>query len=159
MFESILVPLDGSDYAAKALDTAASLANYARRLTLVRVVHTFDELMGTRQPDLLDNTEKSEDMLAREAYEDEHNEAQSYLERTKASLSGQPFEVGLVLAEGSPADEIMRVAREVNADLIVITAYGLSASSTPAKTGVFGKVADKVLRDAHVPVLVVKPWG
>lgn len=157
MYESILVPLDGSPYAEKALQHIVSQEADARKVTLVGVTHTIEQLYGTRQPDPNDSAEKTEDLLAREAYDDEHMEARSYLDRAKASLAGHSFEVEVVLTEGAPAEEILRVAQDVKADLIALTSLGYSASSSPTKTGVFGKVADGVLKNAKAPVLVVKP--
>jgi nucleotide-binding universal stress UspA family protein len=66
--------------------------------------------------------------------------------------------VRLVVTEGNPVDEILRVTNEAAASLIVLTAYGLSASKSPTKTDVFGGVADGILKRARTPVLVVKPW-
>jgi nucleotide-binding universal stress UspA family protein len=56
------------------------------------------------------------------------------------------------LAEGEPATEILKVAQEVNADLIVMGTHG--------RTGIgrllLGSVAEQVLRKALCPVLTVK---
>ena len=58
-----------------------------------------------------------------------------------------------LVAHGEPAAEIVRVARERGADLIVISSHG--------RTGwgriLFGSTAEAVVRHAHCPVLVVKP--
>jgi len=58
-----------------------------------------------------------------------------------------------VVAHGEPAAEIVRVARERGAGLIVISSHG--------RTGLgrilFGSTAESVVRHAHCPVLVVKP--
>jgi nucleotide-binding universal stress UspA family protein len=58
-----------------------------------------------------------------------------------------------VIARGEAASEIVRVARERDADLIVISSHG--------RTGLgrilFGSTAESVVRHAQCPVLVVKP--
>ena len=63
------------------------------------------------------------------------------------------IEVEDVIAHGEAAAEIVRVARERGADLIVISSHG--------RTGLgrilFGSTAESVVRHAHCPVLVVKP--
>ena len=159
MYRSILLPLDGSDHAAKALPHAAGLARDGGRLTLLRVIHPIEELVGTRQPDLLSGVDLSEDVRAQEAFEDERAAAQRYLDETSKSLSREGFEVQVKLVQGPPAEQILQVAQEIDADLVVMTAYGRSAASTPPKTGVFGRVVDAVLKSATVPVLVIKPWG
>jgi nucleotide-binding universal stress UspA family protein len=158
MYTSILVPLDGSEHAAKALPHAAGIAEVGEVVTLLSVIHPINELVGARQPELMSGGEKTEDMLAQEAYDDERSKARRTLSTAKESLKGEPFDVQVRLAEGDPAEQILKAAKDIDADLIVMTAYGVSASSTPAKAGVFGSVVDGVLRGARLPVLIVKPW-
>ena len=63
------------------------------------------------------------------------------------------LEIEEVVAHGDAASEIVRVARERNVDLIVISSHG--------RTGLgrilFGSTAESVVRHAPCPVLVVKP--
>jgi nucleotide-binding universal stress UspA family protein len=158
MYTSILVPLDGSEHAAKALPHAAGLAEAGEVLTLLSVIHPINELVGVRQQDLMSGSEETEDMLAQDAYDDERGRAERTLAAAKQSLAGDDFDVQVRLAEGDPVEQILAAAREADAALIVMTAYGLSASSTPPKTGIFGKVVDGVLKGSRSPVLVVKPW-
>ena len=54
---------------------------------------------------------------------------------------------------GSPAEEIIKVAREVNADLIVMGTRGRKGVDLL----VFGSVADKVVKNTKIPVLTVHP--
>jgi len=56
---------------------------------------------------------------------------------------------------GIPAEEIVRVAREEDADLIVMGTHGW----TGFKHMLLGSVAEKVLRTADCPVLVVRSQG
>jgi nucleotide-binding universal stress UspA family protein len=56
------------------------------------------------------------------------------------------------LERGDPAAEILRVAEERNCDLIVLGSHGRSGLARL----LMGNVADKVVRKAHCPVLVVK---
>ena len=159
MYNSILVPLDGSEHAAKALPHAVALAKAGGSLTLLRVIHPIDELVGTLQPDLLSGAEETDDSLAQKAYDEARSSAQSYLAAVQTSLAGEGLDTDMKLVEGAPVEQILEMAQGAHADLIVMTAYGLSASSTPPKTGVFGKVMDGVLKGARTPVLVIKPWG
>lgn len=57
-----------------------------------------------------------------------------------------------VLAEGGPAEEILRVARERKADLILMGTHG----RTGLNRLVMGSVAEQVVRKAPCPVLTVK---
>jgi nucleotide-binding universal stress UspA family protein len=154
MYKSILVPLDGSNYASMALRHAADLARDGQNVTLVSVIPPVDLI----EPKFTEDAEMTQDMLAREAYDDARTQATRFLAAASDSLAKADVHNSVRLLEGSPAEQILEAAREADADLIVITAYGKSASSTPSKTGVFGKVADAILKGAQVPVLVVKPW-
>jgi len=59
----------------------------------------------------------------------------------------------LETAVGDPAEQILRVARDLQAGLIVMTTHGRGALGR----WVFGSVADQVMRTSPVPVLVVRP--
>jgi nucleotide-binding universal stress UspA family protein len=59
----------------------------------------------------------------------------------------------VVIEMGSPANMILKVARGVEADLIVIGARG--AGSLPRLASHFGSIAHKVVSHAHCPVLTV----
>ena len=60
-----------------------------------------------------------------------------------------------VTGEGDPADEIVRYATTLGADLIVIATHGL----TGWRHLVFGSVAEKVIRLTERPVLVIPAHG
>jgi nucleotide-binding universal stress UspA family protein len=60
-----------------------------------------------------------------------------------------------VVAHGDAASEIVRVARERDIDLIVISSHGRTGFGRM----IFGSTAESVVRHAHCPVLVVKPKG
>jgi len=57
------------------------------------------------------------------------------------------------VANGSPASEIVRLAREGSFDLVVVGTHG----RTGLRRLVLGSVAERVVREAHCPVLVVRP--
>lgn len=62
-------------------------------------------------------------------------------------------DVETVVVEGQPAAEIVRVADERKIDLIVLGSHGRGGISR----AILGSVADKVMRTAHCPVLIVHP--
>jgi nucleotide-binding universal stress UspA family protein len=154
MYKSILVPLDGSEYASMALRHAAELAKDGQHVTLISVIPPIDLI----EPPYTEDVEMSRDMLVRDAYDEARATATRCLSAASDSLAEAGVDNSFRILDGAPAEQILEAARETGADLIVITAYGKSASSTPSKTGVFGRVADGVLKGALVPVLVVKPW-
>ena len=158
MYDSIVVPLDGSLYGETALRHVASHEHDARKVTLLRVINTVEELVGIAQPDPVDTMEKTEEMLAKEAHDTQYGEARNYLDQLKGLASYEGLELQTIVTEGPPAEQIVAIAGQVHADLIVLTSHGLSASGSVPRTGVFGRVADAVLRDADAPVMVIKPF-
>ena len=58
-----------------------------------------------------------------------------------------------VIVDGDPAEEIVVLAKDEKIDLIIMGTHGKGAINK----FFFGSVAQKVVRDATVPVLTVKP--
>jgi nucleotide-binding universal stress UspA family protein len=63
------------------------------------------------------------------------------------------LEAKLLLCEGDPAEEILRVAKDGGYDLIVVGHRGLS----PVKAFLLGSVSNQVVSHAPCSVLVVRP--
>jgi nucleotide-binding universal stress UspA family protein len=74
--------------------------------------------------------------------------AQTFEHRTTFGI-----EVEYVVASGSPAPEILRVARDLTCDLIVMSTHGL----TGFRKLFFGATTERVLRETAVPVLLTPP--
>jgi len=79
--------------------------------------------------------------------------AQEAVERVAAELAGFAPEIRTLVWNGSPADEIVRAAKELGADLIVVGSRG----SGRVDSIIMGSVSHRVLNYAHCPVLVVRP--
>lgn len=157
MYERILVPLDGSPTAAMALEQAEALAEkLGSTLILVRVVHTLGELASTATP-TLSRAEFSQDVVARSAEAEEHTQARSYIADLSDALRRRGLNVETHVREGSPAEQIIHTADTDRAELIVMTAYGAGGAHTRSGKAVFGGVADEVLRQSQVPVLLIRP--
>ncbi|MBM3837104.1 MAG: universal stress protein [Verrucomicrobia bacterium] len=139
----ILVPIDFSDCAKKALRYAIPLASQHRAaLTLLYVVpanYAVGEYGGI-------------DYGSLEA------EMRASGERQLASLIvdeiGDQVPVDPLVQCGSPAAEIVAVARGMPADLIVISTHG----RTGLKHVLLGSAAEYVVRHAPCPVLVVREY-
>ncbi|MEM0375985.1 MAG: hypothetical protein QXP43_06775 [Nitrososphaerota archaeon] len=58
---------------------------------------------------------------------------------------------------GTPGKVLTEVTAGLPRPLLVITPFGKTASLSPARSGVFGSVADELLRAGVAPVLVVRP--
>ena len=93
-------------------------------------------------------------VLLRVASDSEHAAgAQESLEEAAARLTRSTAAVTPVLALGRPAQEIVRCADQQGADLIVMSTHGRGALARM----LVGSVADRVVRTAAVPVLVIQP--
>ena len=157
MFTSLLVPLDGSARAEKAIDEAIPLArSTGGRVLLLRVVRPpefFTKEEAVPPPPGMDSANE----IALADYARRKDDAAQYLRNQLQSLInlGVPLEAR-VSESSQPADEILRVAAVWGADLIALTAHGAGGSSRVGSSGLFGSVCDAVLRHAELPVLVVK---
>lgn len=144
-FRTILVPLDGSEVSELALEHAAALRDrMGGRIVLVRVVPSpleVGSLYGV--PSV---------RLAGDAHREQHEAAAAYLEEVARS---EPLAKGAVetrVSEASGAAEgVIESARVTGADLIVLASMGRGGFSRT----VLGSVADKVIRGATPPVLVI----
>jgi nucleotide-binding universal stress UspA family protein len=133
----ILHPTDFSEASESALGVARSLAREpGARLILLHVI-----------PPGLAPTEKM-------GAESEPQDHQLSLDGIRSRFDGPDLKYPLEtrLSRGSPAEEILRTAREVGADLIVMGTHGVSA----LRWILMGSVAEFVLSQAECPVMVMK---
>ena len=149
MFKHILVPLDGSHLAETALTAALEIAaKFESEITLLRVVlppFTIYSVDGRAYADVL--------IAMRQRA---HNEAENYLKALKSSLRQKGYIVHAQIAESeSPATAILDVVEAQNMDGIVMSTHGRGG----LMRWVYGSVADKVLRHANVPVLLIRAKG
>jgi nucleotide-binding universal stress UspA family protein len=146
MFKRILVPLDGSHLAEVALQAACELAaHFEGEITLLRVTSTplvFSQIDGNTNAELLVTMR-------------EHNrkEAEEYLIGMKGSLRQQGYIVHTQLLEDEgPADAILATVDAQSMDIVVMSTHGRGGVAR----WVFGSVADRVLRQSPVPVLLMR---
>jgi nucleotide-binding universal stress UspA family protein len=141
MIKRILVPLDGSPLAERALLTAGDLAeSLPATLVVARVVAVRPDGRQYR-PHLID-----------ELTEAESRQAETYLASIAERLRADRLVVETVFLLGEPAQALATTAREADCDLIALTSHGMSGLGSD----VFGSVAQKLLRSAPCPVLVVR---
>jgi len=136
--ETILVPLDMSELATRALDTAVMLATaLGSRLIVFSSV-------GTQERDALQGYAASEHLRLDEA-------ADAYLARVIASVPADiSTEVEHQLSSHT-AEAILDFARDENVSMIVMGSHGQSG----VRRWPLGSTSEKVLRSSPVPVLVV----
>ena len=149
-YQNILLPLDGSELAEQVIPYVKALIrpNHTR-ISLVSVLTTG---LGDRTVTLLTSYPLGM-QLATTAFRQAEVQLQAYLRSVANALRDQGAIVRITIRQGSPADEILACAAEVEADLISMTTHGLSGASR----WVYGSVAGKVLQGAHSPVLLVRP--
>ena len=143
----ITVPLDGSPLGEAVLEPVARMARLWRaRVSLVRIVHAV--LIGT-DPALPLSTSYDEELtnLERDA-------AQTYLDKVSEWLRGQGVETRVtVILGGAVAKTLLEFARWESAGMIALATHGRGGLARVA----LGSVADKLIRAAETPVLVVRP--
>ena len=152
MYQKILVPLDGSELAECVLPHAESIARGCgvKSVTFVRVAEPV-------HPPISGDEGYS---FSADDYKRMESEARAAAERYLSQLVSQIKYDGIsikseVLAGGGAADMIADYATEKEVDLIIIATHGRSGIGR----WVWGSVADRVLRSACVPVLMVRAPG
>jgi len=136
----ILVPLDGSRLAGKALTLAGPLASKAdAELVLLHV-----DVPGANP-----SVHPVPEVATRKAQE----RAEAALEGAKAKLEAKGARVRVVGRYGAPADQIMQAIEAETIDLVAMSSHGRTGLSRWR----FGSVAEKVLRQCRCPVLVWRP--
>ena len=145
MLGSIIVPLDGSTFSARALPTAVAIARKRGVPLQLLSVHT-PLVVPLPYPDA-PVYDKTFDETQREALQ---QALQGYASRISA-------EVGLVpktaVFEGDPAVVLAEEATRRNASLIVMTTHGRGGFTRVW----LGSVADELVRRSPVPILIVRP--
>ena len=75
-----------------------------------------------------------------------------YLAQVAKEMAARGLRVETMVLEGAPTETILAAAREQNVDLIAMTTHGRTGPSRL----LFGSVAEGVLREAQVPVMLLK---
>lgn len=132
----IVVGYDGSEQARRALERVVELADEE---TVVSLVTAGSILPPRPRP------------AAESASHDVEDRAE-VLEEGAARLADRGVDVRVVEAISDPADAIVEVARETDADLVVVGTRG----RTRAARALLGSVSQKVLREAPCDVLIVR---
>ena len=139
MFHKILVPLDGSPLAEQALATAATVLAKSGETGNIELLFVDTNASRTISSLIAEPGDPLERIYVNGIAE----------EATR--LLGVP--VTGVVRGGDPATIIVRHAKEIAADLIVMTTHG----RTGLRRTVFGSVADRVVHEAGRPVLIQRP--
>ncbi|AXV38499.1 MAG: universal stress protein UspA [Methanobacterium sp. BRmetb2] len=131
MFETILVPTDGSKFASKAEDVAIELAKKVD--AKIVAVYVIDEKL----------------IYPYSVLEEEGNNILKNV-REKGEKEGVPVEEILIV--GNPVHDMNKIAKKSNADTIVIGTHGRSG----LEKLLMGSVAESTIKSTDIPVLLVK---
>jgi nucleotide-binding universal stress UspA family protein len=141
--ERILVPLDGSDIGEAALSYVEALAmKTGASIDLLQVV----SLPSNLEASLLGGPDWRKFVKAM------HDTGENYLKDMSKKLLDKKIKSTYEVTSGDPADKIVEYAEEKKTTLIAMSTHG----RTGLTRWVLGSVADKVLHDARIPVLLVR---
>jgi len=145
MFTRIVVGTDGSETAKEAVRQATELAKQTG--ATLDVVSAYEPVPSSRL--------REERLQAPSDIEHEvnpHADVDAILAEAARDVEGSGVNVRTFARQGEPADAILDVAEEENADLIVVGNKGM----TGAKRFLLGSVPNKVSHHAPSSVLIVR---
>jgi len=140
MFKNILLGVDGSEHALRAVKTAADLAR-SMNAEILRIVVAYEPV-----PPYLGEPNMQTAISGR------MKEAESILEEALKAVGEISGEIHTEILEGPPAEAILDVANTRKSDLIVMGSRGLGRLAG----ALLGSQSQKVVRHASCPVLIVR---
>lgn len=148
----ILVPLDGSRLAEEVLPHVEDLARRIQAsIHFIEVIEPPTRLTGSPALDT------SGAVRAATLGEEERHRsaAEEYLSRISEEWKSKKIETTWEVVEGRAATKIVEAAQERHCYLIAMSTHGRSGLGQL----VYGSVANEVVREGGLPVLILKPTG
>ncbi|MBA2677470.1 MAG: universal stress protein [Ktedonobacteraceae bacterium] len=145
MFHRILVPLDGSERAERALPVAVRLARASHGTLIVVQVLDIDTTLYIA-PEM---------MISESVVHVESSRAGQYLIQATAALKQEGIPIEQCVLLGIPASMLLSAITSYNADLVVMCSHGRTGFLHWA----LGSVAEKMARISPVPVLILREHG
>jgi nucleotide-binding universal stress UspA family protein len=140
--KKILAPIDFSEVSNRSLDYAVDLA--AQIKAAVLVVHVYEiPVYGFPEGAIITPPDVAADLADR---------AQKSLDAAVTTRRNRGVEITGTLTNGSPREEILRLAQEGHADLIVMGTHGRRG----LPRALLGSVAERVVRTSEIPVLTIR---
>ncbi len=146
--KNILVPTDFSEFSRLALDYAITIARTFKASIILIHVTPEKELDSIRQISPYLEPGRIEELLKGRESEDRKRLNEFIPPEKKEGIKTEAIH-----RVGTPFLEIIKVAKEKEADLIVMATHGRSGLSHI----LFGSVAEKVVRKSTCPVLSIRP--
>ncbi len=150
MYQKIMVPLDGSELAECVLSHVEAIAKGCGvpDITFVRVFEPVGFPIGSvLSPSLAENLGQAE--------AENKDMAEEYLNTLVSRLDLGGSGIRTEVITGQAAESLAFYAETNNIDLIIMATHGRSGIGR----WVMGSVADRVLRSARIPVLMVRAPG
>lgn len=145
MFKKILVPLDGSELAERALEPALALAQQVHGEVIVLSVPVLQHMFVTEPAGY-------GFLLPEQSVDQSRHELLEYLQGVQKRCAHPDVTVHNLVEEGEEATVIVEAAAAHDIDLIVMSTHG----RTGFTRWMLGSVTEKVLREAQCPVLVIR---
>ncbi|MCH3951678.1 MAG: universal stress protein [Acidaminococcus sp.] len=146
MFKKILVPVDGSEPAWRALATAEDLAKtYHGDLIVLHVIQKMSMTGLVLSANNASIQTESPNVSASKI-------GKMIIDTAKDKLAGFTGKVEYEMEFGNPAETVIEKAKEKDASVIVIGRRGLSG----VEEFLLGSVSSRVVEYSDVPVVVVK---
>jgi nucleotide-binding universal stress UspA family protein len=145
MFDSIVVGTDGSGTAGEAVRQATALAKALQ--ATIHLVSAYEPVPEGRLRD--ERVQVPDDM---QWMINPREDVDATLKEAAGSIEQEGLQVESYAREGDPADAILDVAEEQNADLIVVGNKGM----TGAKRFLLGSVPNKVSHHAPCSVMIIR---
>ncbi|MCF2717256.1 universal stress protein [Paenibacillus sp. SEL1] len=139
-YKHILVAIDGSEHAMKALETAKTLSKQLQGNPHLTVLHVNPALSMNEPPVGVDVDERIEE------------EGRHILEPASDYLKDQGISYRMLAGHGDPASVICESAKQEKTDLIIMGTRGKGLVSEM----ILGSVSHQVIQHAPCPVLTVK---
>ena len=145
MFNRILVPLDGSELAERALEPALKIGRRQKGEVILLRVPVYRHVM-------VPSTAGYGHFLPEQSFEEQEAGDEAYLKEVQRTRSHPDVTIRTKLVSGDVAGVIVDTAVDEEVDLIVMTTHGYSGFTR----WMLGSVTERILRGSPCPVLVIR---
>jgi nucleotide-binding universal stress UspA family protein len=148
---NVLMTLDGSAMSETAVKPGLDLARGLGAHPIILRVDNRDSYLDQRELDEINHLEPG---LAEQVMDSFYNRIPDYVKRIVGQYQqDEDQEIETAIAEGDPADYILRVAADKKVDVIVMATHGRSG----LRRWLYGSTTNKVMRATGRSMLIVRP--
>ena len=144
MYQRILFPVDLTESSEKLVPHVVTMMDrFNAQLHVLYVVRVFQYFTNIYVPN------PSIDLFETELVEGAHKKMNEFMSAYFSRYDNAHSEVML----GDPSDAVLNYTREHNMDMVIMGTHGRKGLDRV----IFGSVAERVIKGAHIPVLVINP--